>query len=166
VIIGKQPRRIHAPLSGRYLCEGPTSLFEKWPGVAKTSSGFAPPWPRASVAFQAAIQCPRAPTCSAADVPAFPSSIRNSAEFEFRPGPIFAPKTGVGRPEINRPPRPTTRNAIAWSRARARGAAWTLDWPGGLHDQAAVSGHCTQQTPIAIPTEAPFPSAGKRNQKT
>src|SRR6184192_1581714 len=110
VIIGKRPQLALAVSS--YLCEGHI-LLEDVPGVAKTM--FARALARSVGCTFKRLQC--TPDLLPTDVTGVSIFNQKSAEFEFRPGPIFAQI--VLADEINRA-TPRTQSALLEAMAERR----------------------------------------------
>jgi MoxR-like ATPase len=123
VIIGKRPQITLAIVA--YLCEGHI-LLEDVPGVAKTMLGRA--LARSVGCTFKRIQC--TPDLLPTDVTGVSIFNQKTAEFEFRPGPIFAQT--VLADEINRT-TPRTQSALLEAMAERRvtvdGQTYTLKPP-------------------------------------
>ncbi len=113
VIIGKRPQLVLAMAA--YLCEGHI-LLEDVPGVAKTM--FARALARSVGCTFKRIQC--TPDLLPTDVTGVSIFNQKSAEFEFRPGPLFAQT--VLADEINRA-TPRTQAALLEAMAERRVSA-------------------------------------------
>jgi MoxR-like ATPase len=123
VVIGKRPQITLALVA--YLCEGHI-LLEDVPGVAKTMLGRA--LARSIGCTFKRIQC--TPDLLPTDVTGVSIFNQKTAEFEFRPGPIFAQT--VLADEINRA-TPRTQSALLEAMAERRvtvdGQTYTLKAP-------------------------------------
>jgi len=123
VIIGKRPQIMLALAA--YLCEGHI-LLEDVPGVAKTM--FARALSRSVGCVFKRLQC--TPDLLPTDVTGVSIFNQKTAEFEFRPGPIFAQT--ILTDEINRA-TPRTQSALLEAMAERRvsvdGTTYTLKAP-------------------------------------